>query len=77
MVPEVFFVTVLLPLSVEAPAEVVEPLLIAVVPAVLVAVVLRLEAVLDIVPDVRPETPFTVEPPRSDVLPAKTLSDPV
>ena len=80
VVPDGFLVTVLPAptLIAEPPAETVaEPFLTAVVPPVLVAVVLRVEAVLDMVPELLLETPLTVEPPLSDVLPAKTLSDPV
>ena len=80
VIPDGFLVAVLPepPLIAEPPAEVVvEPFLTAAVPPVLVAVVLRVEAVLDMVPELLPEIPFTVEPPLSDVLPANTLSDPV
>lgn len=76
-VPDVFLVIVLLPLTVEPLGEVVEPLLMVDVPAVLVAVVLLLEAVLETVPAARPDTPLTVEPPLSEVLPANTLFEPV
>ena len=78
-IPEGFLVTVLpeLPLTAGPPVAVVEPFLIALVPPVLVAVVLRVDAVLDIVPDVLLEIPFTVDPPLKEVLPANTLSDPV
>jgi hypothetical protein len=65
------------PLIAEPPVEVPEPFLMAVVPPVLVAVVLRVEEVLDMVPELLPEVPFTVEPPLREVLPANTLSDPV
>lgn len=77
LVPEGALVTVLpLPLT-AALLPKAEPFLMAVVPAVLVAVVLRVEAVLDIVPVLLPEVPLTVEPPLSEVLPANILSEPV
>ena len=79
VVPEGFLVTVLpeLPLTAVPPVELAEPFLIVAVPPVLVAVVLRLDAVLDMVPELLPELPFTVVPPRSTLLPANTLSEPV
>lgn len=76
-VPDVFFVTVLFPLAIVPLEEVVELLLVVEVPTVLVAVVLLFEAVLETVPAARPDTPLTVEPPLSEVLPANTLFDPV
>lgn len=77
VVPEGFLVAVLPPLTAVPPAEDADPFRIAVVPPVLVAVVLRVDAVLDMVPELLPETPFTVLPLLMDALPANTLSDPV
>ena len=76
MVPDEPLVAVL-PLLIADPAPEDAPFLTVVVPPVLVAVVLRVDAVLDMVPELLPDTPFTVEPPLSEVLPANTLSEPV
>jgi hypothetical protein len=77
VVPEGFLVAVLPPLTAVPPAEEAEPFRMADVPPVLVAVVLRVDAVLDMVPELLPEMPFTVLPLLRDALPANTLSDPV
>ena len=76
IVPDEPLVAVL-PLRIADPAPVEEPFLTVAVPPVLVAVVLRVEAVPDMVPELLPDTPFTVEPPLREVLPANTLPEPV
>ena len=65
------------PLVTVPPDDVAVPFLMVDVPAALVAVVLRFDDVLDIVPELLPDTPFTVEPPLSEVLVVNTLFDPV